>query len=77
MNNDELDPSIASINIFPSNKIGKFIVKSILLIIPTLNLEFRQTTIISAFENKTYIEYLKFLQDHDIVGNLMKNFLEI
>lgn len=60
LNNDELDPSIASINIFPSNKIGKFIVKSILLIIPTLNLEFRQTTIISAFENKTYIEYLKF-----------------
>ncbi|RCK57841.1 Protein FMP27, mitochondrial [Candida viswanathii] len=60
LSNDEFDPSIASVNIFPKSRIGRFAVKSLLLIIPTLNLELRQTTIISAYENKTYIEYLKF-----------------
>ncbi|EMG50334.1 putative mitochondrial protein, putative, partial [Candida maltosa Xu316] len=53
------DPTIAEINLFPKNNIGKYLASWIVRLFPGMNIELRQTTIVSAFGNTTTIEYLK------------------
>lgn len=54
------DPTAPVVNIFPQNRIGKYVVSRLIRHLPKMNLELRQTAIITPSENKTIIEYLKF-----------------
>lgn len=54
------DPTAPVVNIFPQNRIGKSVVSRLIRHLPKMNLELRQTAIITPSENKTIIEYLKF-----------------
>ncbi|KAI5901583.1 Protein FMP27 [Candida parapsilosis] len=57
---DEPDSLDNDVCIYPHNKLLRRVVKSIIRRLPSLDLEMRNTTIYSAFDYKTTVDYIKY-----------------